>query len=285
MNNFYPNTILGRLEDELESLENQSFEKRMIAEKSVGLCQLAFLELRKYVLQNGFNNAEEEINFFKKIKPKLFSKLIFYNDLLRLENYKLLVHRKLMFTMLSEEIKKIHVFIKNNTEFYHYYTTNQTCLDEKYFVRNDNHIFTGSKNLQYLTDPQFATLRDDTVAYIMAYEKLGRYLDEEINLLKSKRNLRQTFQSPKLNLKMKWTASKVALVELIYALYCSNCINYGKGHINDLIEYFEYMFDIKLYKAYRTFTDVKDRKRERAKFLVELKTILIARLNDLDALN
>ncbi len=285
MNTFHPNTILRRLEEELESLKKESIDKKMLAEKSVGLCQLAFLELKKYVLQNDFNNIEEEISFFKIIKPKVFSKLIFYNELLRIENYKLLVHKKLMLKMLNSEIRKIHEFIKNNKEFYHYYTTNQSSLDKNYFVRGDNCIFTGSMNLQHLTDPQFATLRDETVAYIMAYEQFGKYLDEEICLLKSKWKLWQTFQPKNISLKMTWTAPKIALIELIYALHSSNCINNGRVHVNELIGYFELIFDVKLYKSYRTFIDIKDRKRERAKFLVELQKALISRLDDLDSLN
>ncbi len=285
MNAFHPNAILRKLEEELESLTKESIDKKMLTEKSVGLCQLALLELRKFVIQNDFNSVEEEISFFKTVKPKVFSKLIFYNDLLRLENYKLLMHRKLMVKMLNEEIRKIHQFIKSNKEFYHYYTTNQTSLDESYFVRGDNYIFTGSKNLQHLTDPQFATLRDETVAYIMAYEQFGKYLDKEICQLKSKRKLWQTFQPKNLDLKMTWTAPKIALIELIYALHSSNCINNGRVHINELIGYFELIFDVKLYKSYRAFIDIKDRKRERAKFLVELQKALTNRLDDLDTLN
>ena len=280
-----PNTILKKLEEELESQKSQEFEKKVLAEKSIGLCQLAFFELKEYVVLNGFNDVEEEIRFFKTIKPKVFSKLIFYNDLLRIENYKLLTHRKFIAKVLSEAIREIHEFIKSNKEFYYYYITNQTYLDEKYFVRNDNCIFTGSRNLQYLTDPKFATLRDETVAYFMAYEQFEEYLENEICLLKSKRKPWQTFQPRNLNLKMTWTASKVALVELIYALHCCSCINGGSIHINELISFFELVFDIKLYKAYRAFVDIKERKIDKAKFMTELRTALINRLDDLDALN
>ena len=285
MDIFNPNTIFTKLENELDALKLEPIERNQFVEKSVGLCQLAFLELKKYVIQKGFNTIEEEISFFKTIKPKVFSKLIFYNDLLRLENYKLLIPKKLMLKILNEEIRKIHEFIKNNKEFYHYYITNQTCLDEKYFVRIDNYIFIGSKNIQYLADPQFASLRDETVAYFLAYEQYGKYLENEISLLKSKGNIRQTFQPEGISPKISWTSSKVALIELIYALHCFNCINNGKVHINELIKFFECMFDIKLYKAYRAFVDIKDRKRDKAKFLTELKTALINKLDDLDTLN
>lgn len=285
MNVFKPNTILKKLEEELDALKIENIEKKALAEKSVGVCQLAFLELKKYVTQDGFNNTEEEITFFKIIKPKIFSKLIFYHELFRIETYKPLTHKKLMVKMLNNEIRKIHEFIKNNKEFYLYYTTNQTCLDETYFTRSNSSALIGSEYFHYLTDPQFATPKDEIVSYIIAYEQFGKYLDNEISILKNGRRFWQTLQPKSLNFKMSWTASKIALVELIYALHCCSCINNGRIQINELIGFFEMVFDVKLYKAYRTFIDIKDRKREKTKFLTELKKGLTNMLDDLDALN
>lgn len=285
MDAFYPDAILKKLEEELEALKNESLEQRMFMEKSIGLCQFAFLELKRYVIQNGFNSIEEEVTFFKVTKPKAYSKLIFYNELFRIETYKPLIHRKLMIKMLNNEIRKIHEFIKSNKEFYQYYITNQVCLDQIYFTRNNNSILIGSGNFHYLIDPKFATPRDEIVAYIIAYKLLGKYLDNELSRLKKGRKLLEIYQTKKMNLKMKWTASKVALVELIYALHCYSCINGGRIHINELIGFFELMFDVKLDKAYRAFIDIKDRKRDKAKFLTELKTALTNRLKDLDGLN
>ncbi len=285
MSVFSPNTIPTKLDKELEALTFEFIEKTILAEKSVGLCQLAFLELKKYVLQNGFNSIEEEINFFRAVKPQVFSKLIFYNELFRIETCKPLTSKKLLIKMFNNEIRKIHEFFKRNKEFYQYYTTNQTCLDEAYFTRSNGSVLIGSENFHYLTDPQFATPKDEIVSYIIAYEQLGRYLDDEISVLKNGHGFWQTFQNKKLSSKMNWTAPKVALIELVYALHCCSCINNGKVHINELIRFFELMFDIKLDKSYRTYIDIKDRKRERTKFLVELQKALINRLDDFDSLN
>ena len=285
MSVFSPNTIPTKLDKELEALTFEFIEKTILAEKSVGLCQLAFLELKKYVLQNGFNSIEEEINFFRAVKPQVFSKLIFYNELFRIETCKSLTSKKLLIKMFNNEIRKVHEFFKRNREFYQYYTTNQTCLDEAYFTRSNGSVLIGSENFHYLTDPQFATPKDEIVSYIIAYEQLGRYLDDEMGILKNEQRFRQTFQPKKLNLEMSWTAPKVALVELIYALHCCCCINNGRSQINEIIVFFELMFDVKLYKAYRAFVDIKDRKREKAKFLTDLKKALTNKLDDLDALN
>ncbi len=200
MNVFKPNTILKKLEEELDALKIENIEKKALAEKSVGVCQLAFLELKKYVTQDGFNNTEEEITFFKIIKPKIFSKLIFYHELFRVETYKPLTHKKRMIKMLNNEIRKIHEFIKNNKEFYLYYTTNQTCLDDTYFTRSNSSALIGSEYFHYLTDPQFATPKDEIVSYIIAYEQLGKYLDDQINILKNGQKLWQSFKSKKLTI-------------------------------------------------------------------------------------
>lgn len=285
MSTVYSNNILGKLEEELISLQNQCSEKKIVAEKSIGLCQLAFLDTKRQVIQNGFKCIEEEIYFFKVYKPEILSKLIFYNELFRIETFKPLIHKKMMMGMLKNEIRKIHEFIRNNKEFYQYYTTGQTCLDEVYFTRNDNSLLMGSENFHYLTDPQFATPRDEIVSYIIAFEQLGKYIDDEITILKNRGKRCQSDLPKILNFKMSWTASKVALIELIYALHCCCCINNGKVHINELIGFFEVIFDVKLCKAYRTFVDIKDRKKEKAIFLTELKDVLINKLDALDDLN
>jgi hypothetical protein len=56
MSSFDPDNIHTILEKELENIRVETIEKTMIAEKSIGLCQLAFLELKEYVIQNGFSN-------------------------------------------------------------------------------------------------------------------------------------------------------------------------------------------------------------------------------------
>jgi len=41
------------------------------------------------------------------------------------------------------------------------------------------------------------------------------------------------------NLRLNWTGSKVALIELLYALHSEGVFNNGAADLKDLVEYFE----------------------------------------------
>lgn len=41
--------------------------------------------IKSKVLQNGFKNEDQEIYFFKNLKPQILGKLIFYNKIFRIE--------------------------------------------------------------------------------------------------------------------------------------------------------------------------------------------------------
>ena len=70
--------------------------------------------------------------------------------------------------------------------------------------------------------------------------------------------------------KIRWTGNKIDLIELIYALYHSECINNGNMDIKTIMENFEDFFNINLGKYYRSFTDITRRKIVRAKFIEQL---------------
>lgn len=79
-----------------------------------------------------------------------------------------------------------------------------------------------------------------------------------------------------------WTDSKIALVELIYALHSSRSINNGKVEIKELVELFEKLFNIDLEEYSRTFIDIRMRKTGRTKYLDNLKQSLLKRMEDAD---
>lgn len=81
--------------------------------------------------------------------------------------------------------------------------------------------------------------------------------------------------------KIRWTANKIDLVELIYALYHSRCLNRGEIEIKAIIEAFEQLFNVKLGNYYRTYVDIP-RRAKRTKFLCELINVAESKFIEMD---
>ena len=81
---------------------------------------------------------------------------------------------------------------------------------------------------------------------------------------------------------LKWTASKTALTELIYALYCHRVFNNGNTDIKLIARTFEDAFNIELGDFYHTFMELKARKINRTKFLDSLSKVLIKKMDEED---
>jgi hypothetical protein len=98
-------------------------------------------------------------------------------------------------------------------------------------------------------------------------------------------NVRSQKKYPKKdsNIKMlQWTADKINLVELIYALSFANCINNGNVKIKHIMEAFEKVFSIDLGEYYRAYVEVKRRKIIRGKFMRILLGLLEENITESD---
>lgn len=87
-----------------------------------------------------------------------------------------------------------------------------------------------------------------------------------------------------LNTLFKWTGTKIALVELGYAIYAACVLNNGKADIKEIMTYLEAFFNIDLGDYYRTYITIKDRKKDRTSFLSSLIKKLIQKMDEDDCL-
>lgn len=276
--------LLHDLNNELTLLKIRELDTIKQASMAIGVCRDTLSGVKELVINNNFENEQEELYFFKKIKPQFFSKLIYYTEILGIETHRPHSNRKFQIKYLKGEFSKSQEYMKSNYEFCQYYKGGQTHLDEKYFKRNGHAAPSANGSYSHFFNPEFRTSHDEIVAYIIAHEGLERYLDCEI--IKLRKN-KQPVLAKDLKGKsvIKWTAPKVALIELIYALHSHNCFNNGNIDVIEIIRFFEQILDIELNKSYRTFIDIKERQNEKTKFLLELQKALIKRLDDLDKLN
>lgn len=273
-----PLTEWEKLYAELEQTLNETSlqEEKLIkrTEKCVQVCEEYLVRLEKLVFRNEFKSQEEEIRFFKHIKPKFAAKLFYHIYLFNLDYKRPRNQHKIEKKYLLGQLKKINEFFEENTEFYKYYKTDRSYLDDRYFVR-------GVKDVQLLLDTrvyyfnsEFTTSHGHLVASILAYEMLLHYIEKEIRKLDTKTLTVDTSPTTQLN----WTESKVALTELLYALHATGAINNGNAELNEIALAFEAIFNVELNNYYRTYLEIRMRKTHKTKFMDLLKEKLGKRM-------
>lgn len=273
--------LILELEEKLQFLETETDEILSYAEKGMGISKAYLSKFRKLVIHNGFTNEEDECYFFKKIKPHALSKLIYYVKLFNIESKRPRSSRKSQKRFFRAEIDKLQNYLNENLEFYHYYRRGSTNLDQHFFLRRKANLRLHPDTIHFVTDAEFSTSHDGSVATIIAYDLLIVYLQKQIVELKYKQKTKNPETKKKLP-QVRWSRNKVDLIELIYALHSTNSINGGTATINEIALLFERVFQIDLGDYYRTYLELRSRKVNQQKFIDQLKTSLAQRMLDAD---
>lgn len=113
---------------------------------------------------------------------------------------------------------------------------------------------------------------------LLAHEQLLQYIEKELRKSDKKTLTTDSNSNHQIN----WTESKVALTELIYALFSTGAINNGKVEIDEIALAFESVFNVDLNNYYRSFLEIKMRKNNRTKFLDILRSSLIKKMDEDD---
>lgn len=252
----------------------------VIAEKSVGITLEVLDDLKNEVLKQGFSSIAEEIKFFKETKPQFICKLIYFHKIFKIESKKPFGGCDFIKEYYKNELYKLKLFSDKEVEFYRYYRTGSTHLDMNYFVRGKFDIRLTLDSFNFESDPSFTTAHSYKIAQIKAYNHLQEYLEDRLAALSGLYQLNKS--EPKQKFVLTWTSSKVALIELMYALHSEGVFNYGVSDLKDLAKYFEEAFNINLGQYHRTFMEIKIRKTDRTKFINKLKQSMAKKMEDAD---
>jgi len=278
----YIKKLLKDLESEIEHVKIEHTHKNYVPE-AINRIKNYIEQLKQYLLENEFKSNQEEIFYFKELKPQFCALHIYY---MKIHEYQIntpigssaekQAHIKAQLDKLTSDFTK-------NRSFYHYIINEETHLDEKYFLREH-----AKKNLSFELhstdfDFRFCTGFDQQVARYIANKKLEQFYQNELNLMLNPEQFRSNsqktenthYESYYEKNKLQWTESQSALTELIYALYESKTFNYGNTTVQEITKHFEIVFDMKISNIHRSFSDIKNRKNGNLKFL----DALVNRLN------
>jgi hypothetical protein len=272
--------LITELESELNFITIEIDDPLKLAEKAIESISSTLGKIKNLVIEASFQTQDDEIDFFKNTKPKILSKLIYYSSIYKIETKKPNGGEKIIRKYFNNELFKLKIFFDNNLEFYRYHRTGSTFLDNKFFVRGKHDLKLNIETNYFDADHRFTTSHDNNIAKIMANDLIKVYLEDELTKLDKIPAKEKTHLNPKSQ--QTWTSSKVALIELIYALHSEGVFNNGASDLKDVFEFFENILKIDLGQYHRVFLEIRVRKTNRTKFLDSLKETIIKKMDDIE---
>lgn len=254
---------ISKFHDDLELKINEVYDEEdmvKISEKCLVLIDESIRKVKELISVHQFDNIAEEVHFFKKLKPQFISKFIYYSMILDLESHKPNAGNKVLKKYYESGQEKLKIFYEEQAEFYSYYRREATYLDHKIFVRNSYDLKIKLSFGFYNFDTSFTTSHDHMIARFVASQQFDKYLKKQLSNLSDHDGVK-TF-SP-----MVWSASKVGLIELVYALYQMRCFNGGNIELSEVIRFVEKSLDTDLGNFHKTIFEIRNRKQGPTKFL------------------
>lgn len=274
--------LFAKLNEQLNFTDLEIDDPILRSENAINIIITSIEKLKIIFEKEKIKSQEQEIDFFKNVKPKFTSKLIYYNAIFKIETKKPHGGERIVKKYLNNELDKLKRYFDNNLDFYKYYRTGSNYLDHKYFTRGKFDIKLSLDSFYFEVDHTFSTSHDFKVAKIMAHDLIQVYLEDKLLMIEN----REAKDKSQVNHKLKqnWTGSKVALIELLYALHTEGVFNNGASDLKDIAEYFENIFNIDLGQYHRAFLEIRMRKSDQTKFLNSLKEKLVKRMENTDDL-
>ena len=237
--------------------------------------EAAIAEMHGAVRNYDFVSLQEEIFFFKQVKPVLVKQYLLA-EWFRDVHEKHTVHAFSKESFIRRRIDKVDRFFRRNKYFYAYLQRGDSHLDDTYFTR----LKAGGIGKKGLFNYDFQTTCSHglLLAKMRAYEKIRclcmQYLSDGMQLPHN----RQLQDNAEI---LKWTGTRTDAAELLYALYFSGAVNYGDATVQKLAAVFDSVFQTQLStNIYRDFIDIKNRKKETTKFLNKLAVRLNEQIDD-----
>ena len=214
------------------------------------LLEEMFGQLKEFIINYRFRDENEEILFFKEIKPRMLCKLLYYRKIYNIEMNRPLCGLEASRNCLKLELNNIQDYISKRLDFYRYYRSGATYMDKVYFLRGtvreaDQYL----DSFEFERDPLFSTGADFRVAKILAGDMLREYLTRELRALDAHESV------PLPDVRLTWLESKTALCEQIFAWHAKG--TFGNIPLTRLSSYIQKVFNVELNSNLpRTFNDM-----------------------------
>lgn len=120
--------LLTKLNEQLNFTDIEIDDPIQRSENAVNIIINAVEKLKIIFEKEKTKSQEQEIDFFKNIKPKFTSKLIYYNAIYKIETKKPHGGERIVKKYINNELEKLKRYFDSNLDFYRYYRTGSNYL-------------------------------------------------------------------------------------------------------------------------------------------------------------
>lgn len=239
---------------------------------AINITTTSISEINSYILSNPFQTETDEINFFKRIKPETDGRLIFFMMLLRLTQCSINLIES---SILSKQLNHIDHFYQRESAFYLYYKLGRKDFDDQYFLRKSSVMDFPFDEDHIPFDFNTNTYMSAKAARIVAYDLFKEHIERTLLLPRSEALIKKGNRNEPGPV---WAASVADFVEFVYSAHERGL--FGKGiKVSTLTNYLSTCFGIKVTNVYKTWEDIRLRKKDKTPFIRSMMSSLERRID------
>lgn len=272
--------LLKQLEQDLEQIACQSKDPLVKLTLALKPIRLSLQKLKNYLNDHPFTSKEEEIRFFKYIKPDFYCWQIYYTELYTVETEMPRDNAEKQIAYFEQELHYVERFFHQYQFHYQYYRLNASELDSLYFLRGvqvESVLLPNGPDV----DPNFSTSSDYLFSKIKAFELLKDWIQERLLFLRS--NPLVPYQQGTDSGEMIWTGDTINLAEVGIAIFNTRQLNNGTATLSQIFRWLEEKFHVSIGIPSKRYAEIRRRKRlSRTQYLDEMKDSIIRKLDKED---
>jgi RteC protein len=161
-------TLYESMQREIEACEKSGTDKKSEIECCFNIGLKYWTEIQMGIDRENFDSSRDEIDYYKTVKPLFKSQIEYYNLVYQSELLRPKERSELKEFWIKEQ-QRYAKFIHENQEFYLYYKSGSTRLDEEYFL-----------SAGYTDDYGNSLYYDNFIALILALERYMVYIQKEL---------------------------------------------------------------------------------------------------------
>lgn len=272
----FSDNLYARLQAALHDIALTSENMLNRADRSADASAVHIRELKQFTQAYTFPDLEDEILFFKEIKPRFLRELLFYIKVFEIESRKPVSSTEDQQHYYQRKMEQVREFFEEHNLLYMYYRLERTHLDKRIFKR-------GPERLDLLAsydpdaDDLFSNIYSFRIAQFQAYEDLIILLKSFIEGGSAPTPDGQP-ELPK-GTPLIWEGNNAAFYELIYGLVEGG---YLKTDIKNAMERMGAFLNVKVGNYYGCFQAMRIRKKNRTVFWDAGKAAVIRRMDESD---